>query len=308
MTTNRLCVIGAESFIGKNLESDIKLSRSDCNLLDFESTKSALSKAKVDSIINCVAKHGSMNSMSTNHVGYLEENIRINMNILRAAHELDIDKVLLLGSVSSFPFDDKEIVTERDYYSGSVNEVNFGYNSSKRFVVDLAKSYQMDYKRRFKVVHLGNIYGPHMIFGNDATVVGNLIHRIHQAQITNSHVELYGDGTDVRSLTFVKDLPIFFRWYMNQDSLMSPIICSSGLEIDIKSLFFLIAENMNFRNKVFFTGNGNSGKRKVAVSEIAKEVDIKQSFTPIVDGIFATVQWFLAQQGRPSSVGRASLS
>lgn len=105
MKLGKLCVIGGNSFIGKNLDADSKITRQDCDLFDFNQTKLALKKVKPDSIINCAAKHGSVKEMSSNHVDYLEENLKINMNILRAAHELDINNVLLLGSVSSFPFE-----------------------------------------------------------------------------------------------------------------------------------------------------------------------------------------------------------
>lgn len=308
MTLGRLCVIGGNSFIGKNLEADIKLTRSDCNLLDFESTKQALRKAKPESIINCAAKHGSVKEMSHNQVGYLEENTKINMNILKAAHELDINNVLLLGSVSSYPFDKKEIITEKDFYLGPVNEVNFGYNSAKRFIVDLVKTYQMDHDRNFKVAHLGNIYGPHMKFSENATLVGNLIYRIYKAQNAGSALELYGHGTDIRSLTHVSDLQEILPWFLKSDSLKSHLIVSSGFEVSIKELASLIAQIMNFGGQIIFTGDGNLGQRKVASSEVLRTHLSNFLFTPLREGLISTVEWFSQEQCRPSSVGRATLS
>ena len=308
MTLGKLCVIGGNSFIGKNLKADIKLTRSDCDLLDFESTKQALKRAKPNSIINCAAKHGSVKEMSHNQVGYLEENIKINMNILKAAHELDINNVLLLGSVSSFPFDNKEIITEKDFYLGPVNEVNFGYNSAKRFIVEMAKTYQKDHDRNFKVAHLGNIYGPHMKFSENATLVGNLIYRIYKARAAGSALELYGHGTDIRSLTHISDLREILPWFLNNHSLKSHLIVSSGFEVSIKKLASLIAQIMDFRGEVMFSGEGNLGQRKVASSEVLKSHLPNFRFTPLIEGLVSTVEWFQQEQGRPSSVGRASLS
>ena len=308
MTLGKLCVIGGNSFIGKNLEADIKLTRADCDLLDFDSTKQALRKAKPESIINCAAKHGSVKEMSQNQVGYLEENLKINMNVLKAAHELDINNVLLLGSVSSFPFDNKEIITEKDFYLGPVNEVNFGYNSAKRFIVDLAKTYQMDHDRNFKVAHLGNIYGPHMKFSENATLVGNLIYRINKAQTAGSALELYGHGTDVRSLTHINDLQVILPWFLKKHSLKSHLIISSGFEVSIKELASLIAQIMNFQGEVTFSGDGNLGQRKVASSEVLRTLLPSFGFTPLREGLVSTVEWFQQEQGRSSSVGRASLS
>lgn len=308
MTLGKLCVIGGNSFIGKNLKADIKLTRSDCDLLDFESTKQALKKAKPESIINCAAKHGSIKEMSHNQVEYLEENIKINMNILKAAHELDINNLLLLGSVSSFPFDNKEIITEKDFYLGPVNEVNFGYNSAKRFIVDMAKTYQMDHDRNFKVAHLGNIYGPYMKFSENATLVGNLIHKIFSAQVQNTDLVLYGDGTDVRALTYVKDLQKVLSWFLTDESFKNHIIVSSGYEANINELASLIAQYMGFRGKILFSGEGNLGQRKVAASEILTSHMQNLDFTSVEVGLTETVDWFHQEQSRPSSVGRASLS
>lgn len=308
MTLGKLCVIGGNSFIAKNLKADIKLTRSDCDLLDFESTKQALKREKPNSIINCAAKHGSVKEMSQNQVGYLEENIKINMNILKAAHELDINNVLLLGSVSSFPFDNKEIITEKDFYLGPVNEVNQGYNSAKRFIVEMAKTYQTDYDRNFKVAHLGNIFGPHMKFSENATLVGNLIYRIYKAQTTGSALELYGHGTDIRSLTYISDLREILPRFLKNHSLKSHLIVSSGFEVSIKKLASLIAQIMDFRGEVIFSGDGNLGQRKVASSEVLRSLLPNFRFTPLREGLVSTVEWFQQEQGRPSSVGRAPLS
>ena len=308
MTLGKLCVIGGNSFIGKNLEADIKLTRSDCDLLDFESTKQALKKAKPESIINCAAKHGSVKEMSHNQVEYLEENLKINMNVLKAAHQLDINNVLLLGSVSSFPFDKKEIVTEKDFYLGSVNEVNFGYNTSKRMIVDLTRTYQMDHDRNYKVAHLGNIYGPDMRFGENATLVGNLIYRIHYALIHDSDLVLYGDGTDRRALTYVKDLQEILLSFMQDLFLKSHIIVSSGSEVSIKELAVLIAQCMSFGRNIVFSGEGKLSQRKVATSVVLSSLLPNFEFTSLREGLTSTVEWFKQEQGRASSVGRAPLS
>ena len=308
MTLGKFCIIGGNSFIGKNLDADTKISRQDCDLSDFNQTKLALKKVKPDSIINCAAKHGSVKEMSSNHVGYLEENLKININILRAAHELNINNVLLLGSVSSFPFEKKSVVTEEDFYLGPVNEVNFGYNSAKRMIVDLTKSYQIDHNRNYKVAHLGNIYGPHMRFGENATLVGNLIFRIHQAQLHDTDLVLYGDGTDVRSITYVKDLQIVLQWFIQNLTLKKHIIVSSGFEISIKELALQIAQIMGFRRNIIFNGKGNLGQRKVAASGILSSHLPNLNFTSSTVGLNETVEWFKQEQGRPGSVGRASLS
>ena len=289
----KLLLFGKNSFIGKNLSADLKLSRSDCNLLDFDRTLSILSDLKPDRIINCAANHGSVQAMSKNHTNFLVDNIVMNINLLRAAHQLDIDNVLLLGSISSFPIDTKEIFTEDDYYSGRVNVRNFGYNSSKRVIVDLVEAYRLDYGRNYKVAHLGNIYGPHMRFGPNETLVGNLIYQLVHANRENRDVELYGDGTDVRSLTYVGDLVRLLPKYLQNKEIESGIIFSSGFEISVSELAHKIGERLKYKREIGFTGQSALGINKVARSNRVAFIDETLDFTSIDQGVKFTIDWYL---------------
>ena len=289
----KLLLFGKNSFIGKNLSADLKLSRSDCNLLDFDRTLSILSDLKPDRIINCAANHGSVQAMSKNHTNFLVDNIVMNINLLRAAHQLGIDNVLLLGSISSFPVDTKEIITEDDYYSGPVHVRNFGYNSSKRVIVDLVDAYRLDYGRNYKVAHLGNIYGPHMRFGQSETLVGSLIYQIVDANKKNRDVELYGDGTDVRSLTYIGDLIRLLPKYLQNKELESGIIFSSGFEISVSELAHKIGERLKYKREIGFTGQSALGIKKVARSNKINLIDNTHEFTSIDEGVALTIDWFL---------------
>jgi GDP-L-fucose synthase len=289
----KLLIFGKNSFIGKNLSADIKLSKSDCNLLDFDRTLTILGEFKPDQIINCAANHGSVQAMSKNHTKFFEENIIMNINLLRAAHKLGIDNVLLLGSISSFPVDTKEIFTEDDYYSGPVHARNFGYNSSKRVIVDLVKAYRLDHGRNYKVAHLGNIYGPHMRFGPSETLVGNLIYQVSEANRANRDVELYGDGTDVRSLTYVGDLIRLLPKYLQNKEIESGIIFSSGFEISVSELAHKIGEKLKYRRGIRFTGQSALGIKKVARSNKITLIDDTHEFTSIDEGVALTLDWYL---------------
>jgi len=288
----KLCVIGNNSFIAKNLDAEVKLSREECDLLNYKQTLEALARTKPTAIINCAAKHGSFQEMTKNHVRFYEDNILMNINLLRAAHELDIDNVLLLGSISSFPFDSGENFDESDFYSGPVNEKNFGYNSSKRALVELVKSYQLDHSRNFKVVHLGNIYGPHANFHANSTLVANLIFQITEAKKLSQDLELYGDGTDIRALTFVKDLNQIFSSLIQSRDQREPVIISSQEEISIKELSEGIAEQLDFKGRITFVGPSNKSTRKVATSSLLPKLIPDFKFTSLNQGLKKTVEWW----------------
>jgi GDP-L-fucose synthase len=294
MIYSTLCLFGGSGFLGKNLEADFKPSRTDCDLLDAISIRNFLSKNKPNSVINCAAEHDSFAQMSTDHTRYLENNILMSINLLRECHRLDIENVLLMGSISGFPEKSEGEVTEKDFYNGEVNTSNFGYNMSKRILPSLVKAYQLDHGRHYKVVHLGNVYGPEMEFSNTATLVGNLIYKVWEAKKSGSVIKLFGSGKDVRSLTFVKDVEFLIKRMLPNDKVLEPIIISSGFEISVANLVHTIAHKMNFEGDVIFTGKEEKGSRKVARSELLAKYFPDFQFTSILDGLDATIDYFLS--------------
>ena len=73
-------LFGSESFIAKNISADIKISKSECDLLDINQVTTILEKYKPTGVINCAAAHGSAKAMSQNQIHYLEHNILMDLN------------------------------------------------------------------------------------------------------------------------------------------------------------------------------------------------------------------------------------
>jgi dTDP-4-dehydrorhamnose reductase len=73
--SEKLLLFGKNSFIGKNLSADVKLSRVDCDLLDYGQVYNLLKTIQPSQVINCAANHGSVQTMSKNHTKYFVENI-----------------------------------------------------------------------------------------------------------------------------------------------------------------------------------------------------------------------------------------
>ena len=106
----------------------------------------------------------------------------------------------------------------------------------------------------------------------------------------------------------MKDLQEILLGYVQDNSRRSHIIISSGLEVSVKELALLIAQCLGFDKNIFFSGEGNLGQRKVAVSVVLSSLFPNFEFTSLREGLNSTVEWFTQEKGRPSSVGRASLS
>jgi GDP-L-fucose synthase len=293
-----LLIFGSDSFVAKNIQADIKISKTECDLTNFEEIVSVLKKYKPESIINCSAAHGSARLMSKNHSYYLDKNISMDSNLLKAANELNISNVVLLSSVSAFPSIFDHDLDESDLYEGEVNQFNFGYNTSKRIAFDLCKSYQLDYNKNYKVLFLGNLYGKYGKFSKESNVLNAIIYQMYEAHLANKDLYLYGTGDDARAFTFVEDLnKILVQFCINPN--LKSCIFSSNEVASIKNLTEVVSKNMLFKGKVYFSGEDNSGqKRKVASSLYLLEQFPELMFTNLSAGIKIVTSWYVKSFGR----------
>ena len=286
-------VFGGQSFVAQNLRYKTKISRQDCDLTKYDQILSVLKHFKPKSVINCAAAHGSAKLMSTNHVNFLQNNLAMDSNLLKACHEFNIENVVLMSSVSAFPSIADKDLTESDLYTGGVNDYNFGYNTSKRISHELCKSYELDYGRNYKTLFLGNLYGKFGNFALDSNVLNSLIFQIGKAKLNNVDLQLYGTGEDERAFTYVEDLNSVIETYI-EDKEIGSAIFSSGEVYSIKDLANMISEIMSFQGEITFTGEENFGqKRKVASSEYLKSKVPRLTFTRLDVGLNQVINWYV---------------
>ena len=288
-----ILVFGSQSFVAQNLNFKTKISRQECDLTKYGQILSVLKHFQPKSVINCAAAHGSAKFMSFNHAHFLQNNLAMDSNLLQACHELDIENVVLMGSVSAFPGIADRDLTESDLYTGGVNNFNFGYNTSKRISYELCKSYELDYGRNYKTLFLGNLYGKFGNFAIDSNVLNSVIFQIGQAQLNNTDLHLYGTGKDERAFTYVEDLNSVIDTFIENKEIKSAIF-SSGEVYTIKEVANMIAEIMSFQGEIIFTGEENSGqKRKVASSEYLQSKVPGLTFTRLDVGLNQVINWYI---------------
>jgi len=286
-------VFGGTSFIAQNLLNKTMISRKDCDLTKYDQILSVLKHFKPKKVINCAAAHGSAKFMSSNHLHFLQKNLEMDSNLLKACHELNIENVVLMSSVSAFPdVLDRDLI-ESDLYTGGVNIFNFGYNTSKRISFEFCKSYELDFGRNYKTLFLGNLYGKFGNFAMDSNVLNSVIFQIGQAKLSNADLRLYGTGEDERAFTFVEDLNSVIDNFIDDKSIKSAIFSSNEV-YTIKKVANMIAEIMSFQGEVIFTGEENFGqKRKVASSKYLQSKVPGLTFTRLDVGLNQVINWYI---------------
>lgn len=285
---------GGNSFVAKNLNYENKISKSECDLIKYDEIIGVLKHFKPKSVINCAAAHGSAKLMSSMHSNYLNYNLTIDSNLLKACHSLNIENVVLLSSVSAFPnIKDRDFV-ETDLFNGEVNNYNFGYNTSKRISYELCKSYELDYGRNYKVLFLGNLYGKYGNFSQDSNVLNSIIYQVYQAKLDGKNLSLYGTGEDQRAFTFVEDLNQLLEKFIADKNIKSAIFSSNEV-YTIKELSSFVAQKLSFKGDLNFTGEITAGqKRKVASSAYIQEKVPGLKFTSLEMGLAKVIEWYVS--------------
>ena len=286
-------VFGSQSFVAQNLNYRTKISRQECDLTEYNQILSILKHFKPKSVINCAAAHGSAKFMSSNHTHYLKNNLAMDSNLLQACHELNVENVVLMSSVSAFPSITDRDLTESDLYTGEVNNFNFGYNTSKRISHELCKSYELDFGRNYKTLFLGNLYGKFGNFALDSNVLNSVIFQIGQAKLDNADLYLYGTGEDERAFTYVEDLNSVVDTFIDDKEIKSAIFSSDEV-YTIKEVANMIAKIMSFQGRIIFTGEENFGqKRKVASSKYLQSKVPELVFTRLDVGLNQVIKWYV---------------
>ena len=286
-------LFGSDSFVGKNLKVDRKVSRNECDLTKYDQVFKILKKYRPTQVINCAAAHGSAKTMSLNNAEYLNTNIMIDSNILKAAQSLDIENVILMSSISAFPEIKNRDITENDLHIGEVNKYNFGYNSSKRISAELCESYVLDYKLNYRVLFLGNLYGEHANFNKDSNLLNSIIFQIHRSKLIGENLTLYGTGEDQRAFTYVSDLNEFIPKFFAKREIESCIFSSSEV-FSVREIVEMVTKAIDFKGNVQFSGGiTNNQKRKVASGEYLSKSFPDFKFTSFKIGLKKTIAWFL---------------
>lgn len=287
-------VFGGNGFIGSSIAGDIRITREEVDILNYESVEECLRKYQPEHVISAAAMHGSFQSMQSNHALYLRNNFIIDSNILEASRQQNISRVTILSSISGLPESNKSC-TEADLSTGAVSELNFGYNFSKFASTQLVHAYQKDGFQNYRSFLLGNIYGYNDKFNNNSNVVATLIKLMYKAKMENTDLELYGNGLDSRCFTYLGDVQEIVTRLSRKDDLESlPIIISNSENHTIVEISKAIALSMEFNNRIVFKGNKDDGftEKKVDNSRLMKILE-KFEFTTLDEGINLTVQGYL---------------
>ena len=134
---SKVLVTGGSGLVGKHLQNilpeAVYISSEDYNLLDEKQVRVMMDDYQPNAVIHLAARVGGIVDNINYPVDYLEENILMNTNVLKACHEFDVEKVIAILSTCIYPdVVDTYPMKEEDLFNGPPTPTNFSYGFAKR--------------------------------------------------------------------------------------------------------------------------------------------------------------------------------
>ena len=272
----------------------IPVSRKVVDLLDRQATFDLIKSTKPSLIIDAAAKVGGIGANNSFPVEFLADNIRIQNNLMEAAHAADVEKFIFLGSSCIYPRDCAQPIKEEYLLTGPLEATNSAYAVAKIAGIELIKSFRKEYGRQWISLMPTNLYGPNDNFELQGShVLPAFIRRFVEAAANGVAVEtLWGTGSPKREFLHVDDLASAVVHLGNSYNSPEHLNIGTGEDLTIKELAVLVAELAGFKGEIAWDSSKPDGTpRKVLDVSKAKSLGWSPKIS-LRDGIASTISWY----------------
>ena len=311
MKDKKILITGSKGMVGsaiyRKFESEgfnnlIPADKNDVNLIRQDEVDNFIKEKQPDQIIVAAAKVGGILANNTYRAQFLYENLMIESNLIHAAYENNVDKLLFLGSSCIYPKLAPQPMKEEYLLTDTLEYTNEPYAIAKIAGIKLCESYYKQYGSNFISVMPTNLFGPHDNFDLETShVLPALIRKVHEAMQNDSdYIEVWGTGKPKREFLFVEDLADAVFYIMQNvnasdlyDNDLTHINIGTGEDLSIAELVETVKRVIGFdKATVFDTSKPDGTPRKLLDVTRLHELGWKHS-TSLEEGIKKAYEWFL---------------
>jgi GDP-L-fucose synthase len=303
----RIFVAGHAGLIGSSLlrrferegySRIIKLSREQLDLQSTACVENFFSEAQPEYVLLAAGRVGGIIENNTYPANFMEENIAIQLNVLRAAQKFNVTKLILFGSSCMYPKKCPQPMAEDILLSGKLEPTSLPYAISKLAGVYLCLAYNKQYgSQRFIPVIPNTAYGPNDNFEpGSAHVLPALLARFHDAMLNGADsLTLWGSGSPRREFVHADDIADACLHLLQHDisQIELPLNIGVGSDISIKELAETMAEMVGYKGSI----NWDRSKPDGAPSKLLDSSRIGEmgwsSKISLDKGLRQTYQWYL---------------
>jgi GDP-L-fucose synthase len=278
---NKIMIAGASGMVGsalercltkKRFENVLTPSHKELDLLDQSKILNYFDIHQPDYIFLCAGKVGGIFANNKYRADFIYNNLQIQLNVINAANEVGIKKLMHFGSSCIYPKFCDQPIKEEYLLTGSLEYSNEPYAISKIAGVKLCEAFNSQHNCNYISVMPTNLYGPNDNYNLESShVMAALIRKTHEAKYSNSKdLIIWGTGDPRREFLHVNDLAEACIFLMENNIKEQLINIGSGEDITIKELAQKIVKILNYDGNIFFDKDKPDGtpRKLLDVSKI----------------------------------------
>ena len=300
----KIYVAGHRGLVGsaivRNLEAKgykniIYRTHKELDLTNQEAVRTFFEEERPEYVFLAAAKVGGIHANNTYPADFIYDNLMIQNNVIKAAHDFKVKKLLFLGSTCIYPKMAPQPIKEEYLLTGSLEETNEAYAVAKIAGLEMCKFFKRQYGDNFISCMPTNLYGPNDNFDlKNSHVLPALIRKFHEAKVNNSDVvEVWGTGTPLREFLYVDDMADACVFLMENYDGEQHVNIGTGEEVSIRELAETVKEVVGFEGELVFNTDMPDGTpRKLTTVDKLHGLGWKHKVS-LNEGIELAYNWFL---------------
>ena len=289
---------------GYNKDNLILRTHQELDLTNQVAVQTFFQKQKPDYVILAAAKVGGIHANNTYPADFIYQNLMIEANIIHAAYQNQVKRLLFLGSTCIYPRDVEQPMREDALLTDTLEPTNEPYAIAKIAGIKLCESYNRQHGTDYRSVMPTNLYGVNDNFHpENSHVIPALMQRFHEAKQNNQQeIIVWGSGKPMREFLNVDDMAAASLYVLNLDQdtyqantepMLSHINVGTGIDITIRELAETMAEVVGFQGEIVFDTTKPDGSPRKLIDISRLTAMGWQSSIGLKEGLIKTYKWFV---------------
>ncbi|HEY7222775.1 MAG TPA: GDP-L-fucose synthase [Micromonosporaceae bacterium] len=264
------------------------------DLRDPVATRDFFAQYRPAYVIDAAARVGGILANNSTPADFISENLRIQTNLIDAAHEFGVARLLFLGSSCIYPKLAAQPIREDSLLTGPLEPTNQAYAIAKIAGIAHVQAMRRQHGRSFISAMPTNLYGPGDNFDPTTShVLPATIRRLHTAVAQGARsVTVWGTGTPRREFLYVDDLAAACLALLERYDDDAPINVGTGEDMTIRDLVTLVAAVVGYTGEVSFDTSKPDGTPRKVLDVSRIHALGWRAATSLRAGIEQTVQWY----------------
>ena len=307
--TDRIYVAGHKGLVGsaivrnlqeKGYENLLGRSHKELDLTNQAGVRDFFQKERPDIVVLAAAKVGGINANNTAPAEFAYENMQIQCNVIKCAHDYGVKKLLFLGSTCIYPRMAPQPIPEEALLTGPLEETNEAYAIAKIAGLEMCKFFKRQYGDNFISCMPTNLYGPEDNYDLAGShVMPAMIRRFHEAKAAGApFVELWGTGAPLREFLYVDDMAdacVFLLEHYNGETHVN---IGTGEEISIRELAETVRRIIGYEGEIRWNKNMPDGTPR-KLTDVSRLHELGWTHkVGLEEGIKRAYNWFLENEDK----------